>query len=94
MGQGARGSNTDPGGKLVKLYPNPAQSYVTFEVPKGQKGVNIIVFNFLGKKMSESPNVTDKTTVSLTDFNRGMYIYHLTDASGKVLEMGKFQVSK
>jgi hypothetical protein len=79
----------------LSLYPNPASSYITFDLKKGyQKGLTITVFNFLGKKMSESPNVNEKTTLALTDYNRGVYIYHLTDLSGKVIDTGKFQVSR
>ena len=44
--------------------------------------------------MYENQNVTEKTTLTLTDFNRGIYIYHVTDPSGKVLFTGKFQVSR
>ena len=79
----------------LKLYPNPATSYITFDLQKGyQKGLTITVFNFLGKKMIETPNVSEKTTLTLNDFNRGVYIYHLTDPSGKVIDTGKFQVSR
>lgn len=79
----------------VKLYPNPASSYITFDLQKGyQKGLTLAIYNFLGKKMSETPNVNEKTTLMLTDFNRGIYIYHLIDQSGKVVDTGKFQVSK
>ena len=82
-------------GKKLSLYPNPATSYITFDIQKiYQKGLTITVFNFLGKKISEKPSVSEKTVLSLTDFNRGTYIYHLTDQSGKVIDTGKFQVSK
>lgn len=77
------------------LYPNPATSYITFDLQKGyQKGLTITVFNFLGKKMIETQNVSEKTNLSLTDFNRGVYIYHLSDPNGKVIDTGKFQVSR
>jgi hypothetical protein len=77
------------------LYPNPATAYITFDLQKGyQKGMTITVFNFLGKKMSETQNVSEKTNLTLTDFNRGVYIYHLTDPNGKVIDTGKFQVSR
>ena len=83
------------GVKKLSLYPNPATSYITFDIQKSyQKGLTITVFNFLGKKMSEKQSVTEKTVLSLTDFSRGTYIYHLTDQSGKVIDTGKFQVSK
>jgi len=92
--QDSRGPVPD-GGKRISLYPNPAISYITFDVQKiNQKGLTIVVFNFLGKKMAEKQSVSEKTIMSLTEFSRGTYIYHLVDATGKVLDTGKFQVSK
>lgn len=94
LGQDGRTGPGDPG-KGMKLYPNPASSYITFDLSKGhQKGLNIVVYNFLGKKMSENQNVGEKTTLQLGDYNRGVYIYHVTDQSGKVLDTGKFQVAR
>ena len=90
-----RGPLPDAGAMTLKLYPNPATSYITFDLQKGyQKGLTITVFNFLGKKMTETPNVNEKTTLSLNEFTRGVYIYHITDQSGKVIDTGKFQVSR
>jgi hypothetical protein len=48
----------------------------------------------LGRKMYESQNISEKTTINLGDYNRGVYVYHLRDQSGKLIESGKFQVSK
>jgi hypothetical protein len=93
--QETRSPIPDGAAMMLKLYPNPAASYITFDLQKGyQKGLTITVFSFLGKKMIETPNVNEKTTMTLTDFNRGVYIYHITDAAGKVIETGKFQVSR
>lgn len=95
QGQASRSSSPDPGDKLLKLYPNPATTYVTFDFQKAvEKGYSIQVFSFLGRKMYESQNPTPKTTIDLSEYNRGVYIYHLRDQSGKLLESGKFQVSK
>ena len=78
----------------VKVYPNPAQSYITIDLQNNyQKGLNIVVYSFLGKKMYENQNVAEKTTLTLTDYNRGIYVYHVTDPAGKILFTGKFQVS-
>ena len=82
-------------GDKVKLYPNPAQTYITFDLQANyQKGMSIQVFHFLGRKMYETQNVGEKTTINLSDYNRGVYIYHLRDANGKLIQSGKFQVSK
>ena len=84
--------NEDP---IIKIYPNPATSYITFDLQKGfEKGLTIQIYSFLGKKMYESPGLTLKQSIDLSDFNRGIYMYHLVDATGKVVKSGKFQVSK
>ena len=44
--------------------------------------------------MYENQNVTEKVTVDLNEFTRGIYIYHLRDPNGKIIESGKFQVSR
>ena len=82
--------------RIVKLYPNPATSYVTFDLQKNFKqGLTLNIYSgLLGKKMYESSNVPAKLTIPLDEFNRGVYIYHLSDASGKIIETGKFQVSR
>jgi hypothetical protein len=80
---------------IVKLYPNPATSYITFDLQNGfQKGLSIQLWSFLGKKMYETQSVIEKTTIDLSEFTRGVYIYYLVDPSGKVIKTGKFQVSK
>lgn len=82
--------------KIIRLYPNPATSYVTFDLQKNfKKGLTIHIYNgVLGKKMFELFNVPEKTTVNLNDFSRGVYIYQLIDQTGKIIESGKFQVSR
>ncbi|MES1214081.1 MAG: T9SS type A sorting domain-containing protein [Bacteroidota bacterium] len=86
---------TETSERIIKLYPNPAQSYITFDLQKStEKGQTIQVFNFLGKKMYESQNISEKITIDLAEFNRGVYIYHLRNMNGKIIESGKFQVSR
>ncbi len=82
--------------RIVKLYPNPATSYITFEIQSNyKKGLSIYIFNgVLGKRVYETANIAAKTTVTLNDFSRGMYIYHLIDETGKIIESGKFQISR
>lgn len=85
-----------PGDKIVKLYPNPATDYITFDFQgSGKKGLTVSIFSgVIGKKMYESARASDKLIVSLNDFSRGVYIYHITDNTGRIVESGKFQVSR
>ncbi len=85
----------EPVSKIIRFYPNPATSIINFEFQKStEKDLNFQIFNFLGKKVYEITNLTNKTTVNLSDFYRGVYIFQLRDKSGKIIESGKFQVSK
>lgn len=85
----------DPEPKIVKFYPNPATNFITFEVDKeSSKTYNLQIFNFLGKKVLDLVDVNAKTIVNLSDFTRGLYIFQLKEANGKVTESGRFQVNK
>ena len=81
--------------KVVKFYPNPATSYITFDIQKdSDKNYTFQIFNMLGKKVYETNNVSARNVISLSDFFRGLYIFQLKDKSGKLIDSGKFQVSK
>jgi len=81
--------------RIVRFYPNPATSFITFDIQKGyDKGYDIQVFNLLGKMIYEQKNIAPKTTINLSEYNRGVYVYQLRDREGKIIESGKFQVSK
>lgn len=84
------------GDKIVKLYPNPATDYITLDFQgTSRKGMVVTIYSgILGKKMYENTNVGDKVIVNLNDFGRGVYIYHITDNNGRIIESGKFQVSR
>jgi hypothetical protein len=80
---------------LLKSYPNPATTVITFDFQKNfEKGYSIQIYSFLGRKMIEQQLVADITTINLTDFTRGVYIYKVFDKNGRLVETGKFTVSK
>ena len=94
-GQERTDPSPDAAQRIMKYYPNPATSFITFDFQQGyDKSYNLQIFNFIGKKVQEVNNVTPKTTVNLNDFYRGIYIFQLKDKNGKVVDSGKFQVSK
>ncbi|MEP7256852.1 MAG: T9SS type A sorting domain-containing protein [Flavitalea sp.] len=81
--------------RIIKFYPNPATSIINFDFQKDyDRSYNFQIFNFLGKKVFELNNVTPKTIVNLNDFYRGIYIFQLRDKNKKIVDSGKFQVSK
>jgi hypothetical protein len=80
----------------LRFYPNPANSFITFEdfSKKYDRNYSIQLFNFLGKKVYEFNLADPKNIVNLSDFFRGIYIFQLRDPTGKIVESGKFQVNK
>jgi Secretion system C-terminal sorting domain len=91
----ARGPLPDAEHKVIKFYPNPAVSYITFELSKEQnKTYSLQIFSFLGKKVKEQGDITDKTTINLSDLNRGIYTFQLKDPTGRVTDSGMFQVNR
>jgi len=85
----------DEGVQTVKFYPNPASSFINFEFTKVyNKSYSLLIYNFIGKKMTELKPTDQKITVPLTEYYRGVYIFQLRDAQGNVVESGKFQVIK
>jgi hypothetical protein len=85
----------DAQAKLIKFYPSPATTDITFEYQHGyDKSFSLQLYNFMGKKVYELTTTSPHMTVSLSNFYRGVYIYQLRDRNGQILESGKFQIVK
>ena len=85
----------DPVAKLLKFYPNPASTSITFDFRHGyDKSYSFQIYAFMGKKVYELKNVSPQIKIVLDEFYRGIYLYKLLDKNGKVIESGKFIVVK
>lgn len=83
--------------RTVQFYPNPATSIINFEFPATfDKSANLTlhIFSFIGKKIQETPVNTNKITINLDSYYRGIYIFQVRDKAGTIIESGKFQVVK
>ncbi|HJU46311.1 MAG TPA: T9SS type A sorting domain-containing protein [Chitinophagaceae bacterium] len=80
----------------IRCYPNPAVTQITFDFQGSyDKSYSFQIYSFIGKKVFDLPSLSvPKTTVDLADFLRGIYIFQLKDKNGKIVESGRFQVSK
>ena len=89
------GSASSAVSRIIKFYPNPATSIINFDFQKDyDKSYSFQIYSFVGKKVLELNNLAPKTIVNLADFYRGIYIFQLRDKNGKVIDSGKFQVSR
>jgi len=81
--------------KIVKFYPNPATSYITFDIQRPvEKGFVIQIYNCLGRRVISVTISSNKITVPLEGIFRGLYIFQLRDKNGSIVESNKFQVNK
>ncbi|WP_161596638.1 T9SS type A sorting domain-containing protein [Chitinophaga vietnamensis] len=82
----------------MKLYPNPATTTIYFEIQPQQhtndRTYDLIVYNFLGKKMEQLKGISNRTPLNLDNYYSGLYIYQLRDQRGNLIESGKFNVVK
>jgi hypothetical protein len=90
-----RVSDPVPATPIIRLFPNPATTYIQFEMTGNIPAAGLSIYNgVMGKKMLAISNVSGQLRINLNDFPRGLYVYHLLNANGQLLEVGKFQVSK
>ncbi|MEO6541517.1 MAG: T9SS type A sorting domain-containing protein [Ferruginibacter sp.] len=85
----------EPIAKLIKPFPIPATTAITFEFLYGyDNSFTLQIYNFMGKNVNEVTKMPPRLTIPLDDFYRGIYVYQLRDKDGKIIDSGKFQVVK
>jgi len=82
--------------KVLRFFPNPATTVINFEFDKSVESTSVIaIYSFYGKKMGEQRLSNKKVRFILDDnYTRGLYVFQLRDQTGRLIESGKFQVSK
>lgn len=79
----------------IRFYPNPAVTQITFDFFKPiDRSFTFQIYNFLGKKVFEQKSVNPRTSVDLSQYYRGIYIFQLRDNTGRIVQAGRFQVAK
>lgn len=67
----------------VKVYPNPAQSAISFETTENEKIQNITIVDLLGKSVLEIEKINlSKYSLDLSNVSSGLYIVKLQTENG------------
>jgi hypothetical protein len=75
------------------VYPNPSSSYVNFAT-NHPDAATVSVFDMTGK-LVEKQNLNDgKSKLDVSSYNKGLYLYSVTNKEGKALKSGKITVSQ
>ncbi|MEA3505239.1 MAG: T9SS type A sorting domain-containing protein, partial [Bacteroidota bacterium] len=77
--------------KQIKVYPNPAQSYITFELPQLYNECTLNIVDVYGKLQLTTKLTTTKTKVDVKTLNPGVYIYSIkakgVNVTGRVVKV-------
>ncbi|MFL5765904.1 MAG: T9SS type A sorting domain-containing protein [Bacteroidia bacterium] len=77
----------------MKMYPNPAQNEVTFEVD-AEKVASISVFDVSGRYVTSQLVSQDKVTINTSALANGSYTYVLISKQKSMMNRGKFTIAK
>ncbi len=93
-GEGSLLSVTQSNVLVQKFYPNPATQYISFEFDKSvDASYKLEIYSFIGRKMTVQKITSPRITIYFDEnYFRGLYVFQLRDASGRIIESGKFQV--
>jgi len=69
----------------IRIYPNPASSFVTVTNDMGLTIDRISVYDVAGKLVHSSTGNNPETKLDVTSWNNGIYIVHVQTASGQAI---------
>jgi len=82
------GINEPTNNNRIKFYPNPVVDKLYFETKNLTEKLDVKFYNMQGKLILESEISPFSNSISLTQFQSGLYFYQLS-AKGKIFQAGK-----
>ena len=64
--------------KDLKVYPNPAQDFVTIDLPTNIESTSVTVYDFLGKEIL-TQDLASKNTIDVSAWQTGVYLIQLAN---------------
>ena len=77
----------------ANVYPNPVQTRLTIEAD-AKLVAKAVVTDVVGKVVAVETISSDKTVINTTEFQNGLYVVSLVDATGRTRFMSKIAVEK
>lgn len=76
----------------VSLFPNPATNNVTIQCSVNAAFAEVM--DIAGRKMGTFSMENNQTRIETTGYAAGIYLFNVKDKDGKVVNRGKFEVTK
>ena len=78
----------------ISVYPNPTSDVITISTDESTQGFHAYICDITGKIVSANNLEGQRTTVNVSEFANGTYIYRIADAQGNILKQNRFNVVK
>ncbi len=78
----------------ISVYPNPTTDVITISTDENTEGFHAYICDITGKIVSANNLNGQKTTLNVSEFANGTYIYRIADAQGNILKQNRFNVVK
>jgi len=77
--------------KAVKIYPNPAGSFITVVSPeaRGSGSWQIKIYNAMGQQVFQSSINNQQSTIDISSFATGIYFLKIIDSKGETTDVEK-----
>lgn len=79
------GIKTNTSNSKIKLYPNPATTYIQVERSENVKEELLLIYDLLGRKVLRTTLHNTKQTIDISHLAKGTYYYVIGKSSGKVV---------
>lgn len=76
----------------LNVFPNPVSDVLNFEMDY-HKAATAVVMDITGRKIATESFVLGKASLNVSNYNKGIYLYQVTNEEGKVIKAGKFIVN-
>lgn len=78
--------------KSLSVYPNPSSSVVNFDIDYN-KAAKVAIMDITGRMVEEVNFEFNKAQVNVSNYNKGIYLYQVTDVEGHIIKSGKVSVN-
>ena len=76
----------------LKVYPNPAKEVLNFFIDY-DKALKVTLLDITGKQLEVSPFWLKQTSINLSNYHSGVYMYQISGENGEIIKTGKFTVN-
>lgn len=71
---------------MIKIYPNPAKSFLQVEVPERSAVTEIQLTNAVGQVIASQKPVAGQARLNVSNLSNGIYFVRITNAEGSIIK--------